>query len=468
MEIEKQKEISKPIVLSFFSGAMGLDLGLELAGFDVRCCCENDKSAKETIKKNRPDLVLFDDISGLEAGDVLEKTGVKSEDVFLIAGGPPCQAFSTAGKRRSFTDARGNVFLKYIELATEIRPPYILIENVRGLLSASLQPKPSGGKPRCLEEVEGGALWYVLEFLEERGYSVSFNLYNTANFGVPQCRERVILLASREKGEVPYLAPTHASAADLQKKHGLLPWRTFRDAVQGLGQEEESVHHVNFSDKHLVYYRQLGPGQNWRDLPKKLQQKALGNAFESGGGRTGFYRRLAWDQPSPTLMTSPSMPATALAHPECHRPLSIEEYKRIQCFPDEWMLCGSLQDQYKQIGNAVPVKFGEAVGLTILRHWRGEKLGHIKDFPYSRYANTADASWRSKTRAIRASHGANDAVPLKGTLFSFFKKVAKPETVGEPADSLDEKAILPEGVKRPRKKVKYEEAEIDEDVDDDY
>lgn len=114
---------NKPIVLSFFSGAMGLDLGLEQAGYDVRSCCENDKNAIATIQTNRPSAPLFTDISGLSAETILAKIGITAQDVFLIAGGPPCQAFSTAGKRRSFMDARGNVFLKYLEIATEIRPP---------------------------------------------------------------------------------------------------------------------------------------------------------------------------------------------------------------------------------------------------------------------------------------------------------------------------------------------------------
>lgn len=388
---------NKPIVLSFFSGAMGLDLGLEQAGYDVRSCCENDKNAIATIQTNRPSVTLFTDISGLSAETILAKIGITAQDVFLIAGGPPCQAFSTAGKRRSFMDARGNVFLKYLEIATEIRPPYILVENVRGLLSAPLSP--SERLPGCVEDLEGGALWHVLEYFESKGYVVSFNLYNTANFGVPQCRERVILIASREGRTVPHLTPTHSNDSEWRHRHGLLTWKTFREATRGL--DESSAHYLKFSDKHLEFYKNLGPGQNWRDLPLELQQLAMGKSFHSGGGRTGFYRRLAWDQPSPTLVTSPAMPATALGHPERNRPLSIEEYKRLQCFPDEWQICGALRDQYKQVGNAVPVQFGAAVGRAILRHYQGEIDVLMSGFPYSRYHDTDEVSWRAKIRSIR-------------------------------------------------------------------
>ena len=366
--------------LSFFSGSMGLDLGLEQAGLDVRACCENDPSARDTIRQNRPDVKLWDDVSLLDAAQLL----AHAADVFLVAGGPPCQAFSTAGKRRSFSDARGNVFLKFIELATAIHPPYILIENVRGLLSAPM------GDP-SEEPVRGGALRHVVALLEAAHYAVSFNLYNTANFGVPQCRERVILIASL-RGRVPFLTPTHADLPEWRAAHALLPWCTFREATAGLTE----AHHVHFSERHLKYYAMLGPGQNWRDLPPDVQREALGGAFESGGGRTGFYRRLAWDQPSPTLVTSPAMPATALAHPELPRPLSVEEYKRLQCFPDDWVICGSLQNQYRQLGNAVPVKFGHAVGRAILTHFVDGACRTIDGFPFSRYSNTSDIEWRQQ------------------------------------------------------------------------
>jgi DNA (cytosine-5)-methyltransferase 1 len=118
-------------------------------------------------------------------------------------------------------------------------------------------------------------------------------------------------------------------------------------------------------------------------------------SYFSGGGKTGFFRRLAWDKPSPTLVTSPTMPATDLAHPKEDRPLSIQEYKRIQQFPDDWILKGNLIAQYKQIGNAVPVGLGKSLGLTLIDHLNGTKndLSKFKDFPYSRYKNTKDDEW---------------------------------------------------------------------------
>ena len=119
----------------------------------------------------------------------------------------------------------------------------------------------------------------------------------------------------------------------------------------------------------------------------------MGKSFFAGGGKTGFYRRLGWNKPSPTLVTDPTMPATDLAHPEKNRPLSIQEYKRIQQFPDDWILCGNLRQQYKQVGNAVPVGLGKAIGKLIVNHHLRKKIKVINNFKYSRYLNTSDADW---------------------------------------------------------------------------
>lgn len=381
------------VALSFFSGAMGLDLGLERAGIKPVLACEFDKACRATIQDNRPDIALLGDINAYDAAQVREAAGLgKRQAIDLIAGGPPCQAFSSAGQRRGFEDARGNVFLKYIDLAMELRPRILVIENVRGLLSAPLKHRPheqrGKGFPSLSEaEQPGGALRYVIDLLEAEGYGVSFNLYNAANFGAPQVRERVILVASRDGSCAPFLSPTH----DQTGSYGLQPWRTFRDAVTGL--EETRQEYVRFPEKRLVYYRQLTAGQNWRNLPEALQRKALGKSFEAGGGKTGFLRRLAWDKPSPTLVTHPAMPATDLCHPQMDRPLSVQEYARVQQFPDDWRFAGTLLDRYRQIGNAVPVDLGAAVGRLIAARLTGKAVRAPEGFAYSRYKGTSHLDW---------------------------------------------------------------------------
>jgi len=382
-----------PIVLSFFSGAMGLDLGLEKAGFHVQLACEIDKYCRQTITLNRPNTALLGDINKYSAEDILKAAGLsKKSDIDLIVGGPPCQAFSTAGKRQGFNDHRGNVFLKYLDLALELRPKYLVIENVRGLLSC---PMPSahdlrGGDSHDLSEdqLKGGALNFVIKKLEKSGYGYSFNLYNAANFGTPQIRERVIIICARDGKKPPFLVPTHSENA----KHGLPKWKTLRPCIQKI----EHHQHLTFPEKRLKYYRMLKPGQNWKYLSEHLQKEAMGKAFYSGGGKTGFLRRLAWDKPTPTLVTHPAMPATDLAHPEEDRPLSIEEYKRIQEFPDNWALAGPLIQQYKQVGNAVPVSLGCAIGNLIKDLLSKKNVVNISNFQYSRYKNTSHKEWMTK------------------------------------------------------------------------
>jgi DNA (cytosine-5)-methyltransferase 1 len=371
---------------------MGLDLGLEQEGIKMLLACEIDPATRKTIAINRPDLPLIGDIRDYSAAAIRDQAGLNAaEEIDLIVGGPPCQAFSSAGKRQGFNDERGNVFLTFIDLIIELNPRFAVIENVRGLLSAPLKHRPQEmrGKqfpPLSQDERRGGALLFIYQKLKQAGYSISFNLYNSANFGAPQQRERVIIACSRD-GELPYLTPTHSEKG----LYGLPPWRTLREALAGLPQEGH--HFVKFPERRLKYYRLLQPGQYWRDLPANLQQEAMGASYYAGGGKTGFYRRLAWDRPAPTLVTHPAMPATDLAHPEEDRPLSIEEYKRIQELPDDWLIAGSLLDQYRQVGNAVPCSLGRAIARLLLTHRRGNLPTPYPDFPYSRYQKTDDRRW---------------------------------------------------------------------------
>jgi len=390
----KTERSGKPVVLSFFSGAMGLDLGLEQAGFQTLFASEIDNACRKTIARNKPEIALVGDMQGFNARSVREIAGIEpNEDIDLVVGGPPCQAFSTAGKRQGFEDVRGNVFLSFIDLIIDLNPKYAVIENVRGLLSAPLKHTPHAlrdneGQPLTIEQLPGGAMHEILGRLENAGYGVSFNLYNAANFGTPQKRERVVIVCSRDGMKAPYLEPTHSETGEF----GLPKWKTFKQAVKGLSPSE--AEYVSFPEKRLKYYRLLKEGENWRGLPEELQKEAMGKSYYSGGGKTGFLRRLAWDEPSPTLVTHPAMPATDLAHPVENRPLSIQEYKRIQQFPERWDLQGSVLDKYKQIGNAVPVGLGYAIGRHIMKLLKGESIKQFDGFKYSRYSRTSDTEWR--------------------------------------------------------------------------
>ncbi len=383
----------RPKFVSFFSGARGLDLGLEQAGWECLAANEFDKAAAGTIRINAPNTRLYSqDIREITPERLAQDLGIEPEELFAVAGGPPCQAFSTAGRRLGLNDARGNVFLHFLEFIRKLRPKYAVFENVRGLLSAPLAHRPhlerGVSDPELgVDEQPGGALRLILDKLRADGYEVTFNLYNTANFGVPQSRERLIFIASREGKRVPHLVPTH----DAKAAHRLRPWITFREAVSALSDIQH--HHSTFPEKRMKFYELLGPGQNWRDLPLDLQPLAMGQSFHSGGGRTGFYRRLAWDKPSPTLVTRPNMKATDLCHPEALRPLSVEEYAALQTFPKGYVFAGTLDDQYRQIGNAVPCAFGKVIGRHILDFDSGSSTKVLNAGRLSRYVNTDERSW---------------------------------------------------------------------------
>jgi DNA (cytosine-5)-methyltransferase 1 len=395
----------RPVALSFFSGAMGLDLGIEKAGFEIRLACEVDKYCRQTIALNKPNAALLSDINNYNASDIRESADLSDkDDIDLIVGGPPCQAFSTAGKRQGFNDDRGNVFIKYLDLCLDLKPKYFVIENVRGLLSCPMDHRPHDkrgeGYPDLSEdELKGGALNFIINRLKNSGYGFSFNLYNSANFGTPQNRERVIIVCSRDGKKPPYLVPTHSENGE----HGLPKWKTLKSCLSNIPEHD----HLNFPEKRLQYYRLLKPGQNWRNLPDDLQKEAMGKSYYSGGGKTGFLRRLAWDKPSPTLVTHPAMPATDLAHPVENRPLSIQEYKRIQEFPDNWELAGPLIQRYKQVGNAVPISLGYAVGCLVKGLLSGIDTIQFKGFKYSRYKRTSDIEWTSDFEDLLKRHNGN-------------------------------------------------------------
>lgn len=403
-------DVPEIVAFSFFSGAMGLDIGMKNGGIPALLACEFNKYCRMTIAQNEPGMALIGDINKYEPAEILRLANIpEGRKVDVIFGGPPCQAFSTAGARRALADERGNVFLRYIAIVEKIRPTYVVIENVRGLLSAPYPYKD------IEEPIKGGALCVILDRLKEAGYTISFELYNAANFGAPQIRERVVIIGKLGRSKVPYLSPTH----DESGRYGLHPWITLREAVADI--EDKPHHYVEFPEKRLKYYRMLKEGQYWKDLPKEVQEEAMGATLKLGGGKTGFFRRVSFSRPAPTLVTDPTMPATDLCHPTENRPLSVEEYSRIQGFPDDWNICGPINEQYKQIGNAVPIKLGEAIARTIIADMCGEILPVYEGYAFSRYKNTSDITWQTAMDATlekkRAAQSSGEGEQLTLDLF---------------------------------------------------
>ncbi|MEY4905864.1 MAG: cytosine-specific methyltransferase [Bacteroidota bacterium] len=388
-------------IVSIFSGAMGLDLGLEKAGLNTAVCVEWDKLACQTIRTNTNIPVIEGDINNISVENILKTANITKDNVFAVVGGPPCQAFSTAGKRLSLQDFRGNAIIRYMEIIKEISPEYFILENVRGILSTPMNtvPQEYGEEYSHIVEIQGSMIYFLWNEFKKIGYDLSFTLFNSANYGVPQARERVIIFGSKN-GRIPLPSPTHSK---LGKETGK-PWATIKEAFEGLSAIDQQ--YLEIPQRIKKYLIHLKEGQNWRDLPDEIRQEAMGKSYDLVGGKTGFFRRLSFAEPSPTLLTSPIMNATLLAHPTEMRSLSVQEYARIQQFPDNWKFEGKLNDIYKQIGNAVPVGLGYVAGKTLVDFHEKrydmlqEKTNKIS---YSRYLECSDFEFIPKFKSLIAA-----------------------------------------------------------------
>ncbi|SEH69526.1 DNA (cytosine-5)-methyltransferase 1 [Paracoccus alkenifer] len=379
------QESRRKSVVSLFSGALGMDLGFELQGdFEILACVEINEAACETIRTNAEQghfkgkpKVLCRDIFELLPQELMASIGLKPGELDLLIGGPPCQSFSTAGRRQSVQDRRGTLLWRYLEFVVALRPKAFVMENVRGLMSAALKhrpiaERPEKGGPELSEEEEHGSV--MAKFVEDLrrktqgAYRVDAFEVNSANYGAPQIRERVVFIGNSFGVEVEFPQPTHGIESDTEQSdlfsmHKLKPWATLRDAIGDLRENNPEL--MDFSPRKKGFLSLVPEGGNWRSLPINVQQESMGRAWYAKGGRSGWWRRLSWDFPCPTLVTMPNHASTSLCHPEQLRVLSVKEYARIQEFPDEWVFCGKTSEKYLQIGNAVPVRLGKVTAQIL-------------------------------------------------------------------------------------------------------
>ena len=326
--------------VELFAGAGGLALGLEMAGFKHVLLNEFDEHACNTLRANKPDWnVLEGDIHNIDFTPLRDK-------IDFLSGGFPCQAFSYAGKKGGLNDTRGTLFFELARAVNEIRPKVFLCENVKGLQSHD------GGK----------TLEIIRNAIKELGYTlIEPKVLKAIMYQVPQKRERLILVAIRndyaDKVSFKWPSPYHRvmTLRDAFFKGELFP----TDVPESLGQL--------YPEKKQRVMEMVPEGGDWRDLPVEEQKAYMGGSFYLGGGKTGMARRLSMDEPSLTLVCSPAQKQTERCHPTETRPLNIREYARIQTFPDYWKFMGKMSDQYKQIGNAVPVNLAYAIGRALIR-----------------------------------------------------------------------------------------------------
>ena len=324
-------------VLELFAGAGGLAVGMEKAGLKCEALNEIDKWACQTLRKNRPNWNILE-------GDIKDYDFHKYKDsIDVVTGGFPCQAFSYAGKKLGLNDARGTLFYEFARVVQEVNPLICIGENVRGLLSHE----------------KGKTLEGMISILDEIGYNVvPVQVLKAINYRVPQKRERLILVGVRKDIDIEYKYPKPH-----KKIYNLSDALKKGDLYECTVPKSEGAKYPNHKKEILDL---IPPKGYWRDLPIELQKEYMGKSFYLGGGKTGMARRIGWDEPSLTLTCSPAQKQTERCHPDETRPFTVREYARIQTFPDEWVFEGSVSQQYKQIGNAVPCNLGQEIGFSII------------------------------------------------------------------------------------------------------
>ena len=377
LQIEPTEAGNSLTVVSLFSGALGLDLGFHLNGFDVRIANDLEPSAAEVARVNLPELpFLCCDINDVTPAEILRKAGLKRGKVDVLIGGPPCQPFSTAGKRQGFNDVRSSPIIAFLAAIKEMQPRLFVMEEVTGLLSSRLEHVPEierDDENLTTEQEHGSAFRWLISQMDETGYDYCYGVLNAANFGAPQSRNRIVFIGTK-RGTASLPQPTHGCEREedlFNDNSNLKPWNTFWEATANLIEPGACGKYA----KGLVPRMKLvPPGGYWRHLPKQDIPDAMGGAVDAAGGKMGFYRRLAWDEPSPTVVTSPAQKGTVFGHPYEQRPLSVAEFKRLQGFPDSWQIPGASAVQYKLIGNAVSVHMSSAIARHVAQLLKGRNI----------------------------------------------------------------------------------------------
>ena len=336
--------------IELFAGAGGLALGVERAGFKTIAAIEFDRDACDTLEANRSDWnVICDDIANISNLDLEEYFGIKTGELDLLSGGAPCQAFSYAGKRLGFEDTRGTLFYHYALFLQKLQPKMFLFENVRGLLTHD----------------RGRTYQTMLNVFRDAGYNIDKKVLNAWDYGNAQKRERLITIGIRQDilGKTMFEFP---------KEHEYKP--VLRDVLKDVPDSP----YTPYGDKKKALFELVPPGGYWRDIDPDLAKEYMKSCWNMGGGRTGILRRMSMDEPSLTVLTSPSQKQTERCHPTEARPFTIRENARIQSFPDDWIFCGSIGSQYKQVGNAVPVNLAYDVALEVHKSLEQcyEKMGN--------------------------------------------------------------------------------------------
>jgi len=312
------------------AGAGGLSAGLIKSGFTPILLNDNNKDCCKTLKHNHPETnIICDSMHKIDFSDYIDK-------VDLLCGGVPCQSFSQAGKRKGLEDPRGDLMMKFVDIINSVRPKIFMVENVKGLLTHN----------------NGNTLKKILETMNDNNlYNITYKVFDASKYDVPQKRERIFIVGILKTINKTYKFPEESSNKKILK-----------DVLYDVPFSEGA----KYSEEKKKLFKMIPQGGCWVNLPENLQKEYLGNSYNSGGGKRGILYRLSMEKPSLTLLCTPSQKQTERCHPLEERPLTVREYARIQTFDDDYEFIGSLTSQYKQIGNAVPVKLAEYVGKSLI------------------------------------------------------------------------------------------------------
>lgn len=327
----------KPKHISLFSGCGGLDLSLHYAGFEVTWANDFNEFACETFKKNISENIFCGSIEDVDIG--------KLPDADIVTGGFPCQDFSMIWKRPGLEGSRGNLYTYLLEMVNKKKPKVFIAENVKGLLSAN----------------DSKAIKQIIEDFEsiEPGYIIKPKLYNFADFGVPQFRERVILVGIRMDTGFNFVHPKPQYGPKAEQ-----PYISAGEALKGVDLIPYNNEHQNIKEKTKKIISLINPGGNFTDIPKDSEYYVKGMISH-------VYRRLHPDKPSSTVIAAGGGGTWGYHHSE-NRPLTNRERARIQSFPDDFVFSGSITEVRRQIGNAVPPVGAASIIKELVPLFKGE------------------------------------------------------------------------------------------------
>ncbi|MFD2117991.1 DNA cytosine methyltransferase [Paenibacillus yanchengensis] len=337
------------ICIESFSGAGGLGLGLQDAGFEIGAAFDLQPQAVLTYIKNLSDKCFVADATKLTGAILMERVGIQKGELDLFAGGPPCQGFSNQKRGAHLGDDRNHLVLEYVRLVREINPKFFLLENVSML-----------GKKR-------GKLFIKAIEKELVDYSLYPHFYNSADYGLAQTRERFIIVGKRRDITASFQIPPPTVAI----------WKTVGEVLADLPEppidsrqehpEYANHYRANITDLNIERFSHVPQGGGWKDIPWDLRLKCHQNADTSKGGWPDVYGRLKWDGYAPTITGGfDSFTRGRYGHPHENRSITPREAARLQGFPDWFEFYGNRSEVRHQIGNAVPPFLAEVIGRNII------------------------------------------------------------------------------------------------------